>query len=71
VGTEKEVVARHEAGHALVASCISQLLPTLASEVDKLSIRPRRCVSVCAAGGCVRRKRKAGFWLTMRGMQDV
>lgn len=40
-GVEKEVVAAHEAGHAIVASCIAQLLPTLAAPVDRLSIIPR------------------------------
>ena len=42
VGTEKEVVARHEVGHAIVASNIARLLPTMAAEVDRLSIIPRR-----------------------------
>jgi len=41
IEAEKEVVSRHEVGHALVASAISQVLPTMAAEVEKLSIIPR------------------------------
>jgi len=40
-GLEKETVAKHEVGHALVATCIHRLLPASASEVSKLSIVPR------------------------------
>jgi len=41
-GTEKHMVATHEAGHAVVATAISSLLgPAIASEVEKLSIVPR------------------------------
>lgn len=40
VGVEKEVVARHEAGHALVATAVRILIPTSAA-VEKLSIIPR------------------------------
>ncbi|CAL8466132.1 g5668 [Coccomyxa elongata] len=40
VGVEKEVVARHEAGHALVATAVRVLIPTSAA-VEKLSIIPR------------------------------
>ena len=39
-GLEKCVVARHEAGHALVSTAVSALLPT-APPVEKLSIIPR------------------------------
>lgn len=40
-GVEKEVVARHEVGHALVATAVQLLLPVHASSVDRLSIIPR------------------------------
>jgi cell division protease FtsH len=40
-GAEKETVARHEVGHALVGTAVSRLLPGLQSEVEKLSIVPR------------------------------
>lgn len=39
-GVEKDVVARHEAGHALVSTAVARLLPG-APEVEKLSIIPR------------------------------
>ncbi|CAD7702088.1 unnamed protein product [Ostreobium quekettii] len=39
-GMEKEVVAKHEVGHALVGTAIARLLP-MAPEVEKLSIIPR------------------------------
>ncbi len=48
VGVEKEVVARHEAGHALVATAVRVLIPTSAA-VEKLSIIPR----TGGALGCV------------------
>lgn len=39
---EKSVVARHEAGHALVATAISKIIPSLSTaNVEKLSIIPR------------------------------
>ncbi|KAG1677023.1 hypothetical protein FOA52_001192 [Chlamydomonas sp. UWO 241] len=40
-GVEKSVVARHEAGHALVATALLSLLPASACGVSKLSIIPR------------------------------
>ena len=40
-GPEKETVARHEVGHALVGTAVSRLLPGLQTEVEKLSIVPR------------------------------
>merc|ERR1719399_2760103 len=40
-GTEKDTVARHEVGHALVGTAVSRLIPGLQSEVEKLSIVPR------------------------------
>lgn len=40
VGVEKEVVAKHEAGHALVSTAVQILIPTSAP-VEKLSIIPR------------------------------
>ncbi|GAX82457.1 hypothetical protein CEUSTIGMA_g9884.t1 [Chlamydomonas eustigma] len=40
-GIEKQVVARHEVGHAVVASCIQMLLPAHSPSVEKLSIIPR------------------------------
>ena len=49
VGVEKEVVARHEAGHALVATAVRILIPTSAA-VEKLSIIPR----TGGALGCAR-----------------
>lgn len=49
VGVEKEVVARHEAGHALVATAVRILIPTSAA-VEKLSIIPR----TGGALGCTR-----------------
>ncbi|GBF89670.1 ATP-dependent zinc metalloprotease FTSH, chloroplastic-like [Raphidocelis subcapitata] len=39
-GMEKEVVARHEVGHALVGTAVARLLPG-SPEVEKLSIIPR------------------------------
>ena len=39
-GEEKAVVARHEAGHAIVAAAISKLIPTT-PPVERLSIIPR------------------------------
>ncbi|KAJ9510421.1 hypothetical protein QJQ45_015914 [Haematococcus lacustris] len=41
VAAEREVVARHEAGHALAASAVQQLLPLTAAGVERLSIIPR------------------------------
>ena len=40
-GTEKETVAKHEVGHALVGTCVAKLLPGFQTEVEKLSIVPR------------------------------
>jgi hypothetical protein len=40
VGMEKTVVAKHEAGHALVSTAVQLLIPTSAA-VEKLSIIPR------------------------------
>lgn len=40
VGVEKSVVAKHEAGHALVSTAVQLLIPTSAA-VEKLSIIPR------------------------------
>ena len=40
-GTEKSLVAAHEAGHAIIGSALNTLMPNLASEVEKLSIVPR------------------------------
>ena len=40
VGLEKAVVAKHEAGHALVSTAVQVLIPTSAP-VEKLSIIPR------------------------------
>jgi len=40
-GREKYIVAVHEAGHAIIGTAVSNLLPNLASEVEKLSIVPR------------------------------
>ncbi|CAL5228503.1 g11652 [Coccomyxa viridis] len=40
VGVEKQVVAKHEAGHALVSTAVQILIPTSAP-VEKLSIIPR------------------------------
>jgi len=40
MGVEKQVVAKHEAGHALVATAVQILIPTSAP-VEKLSIIPR------------------------------
>ncbi|KAI8474959.1 MAG: hypothetical protein J3K34DRAFT_489397 [Monoraphidium minutum] len=39
-GVEKDVVARHEVGHALVGTAVSRLLPA-SPEVERLSIIPR------------------------------
>lgn len=39
-GVEKQVVARHEVGHALVASAVAQLVPAT-NPVERLSIIPR------------------------------
>jgi cell division protease FtsH len=40
VGIEKRVVAKHEAGHALVSTAVQILIPASAP-VEKLSIIPR------------------------------
>ena len=40
-GEEKSVVARHESGHALVATLVHKLLPQFTCPVDRLSIVPR------------------------------
>ena len=40
-GREKYIVAVHEAGHAIVGTAIRNLMPSLTSEVEKLSIVPR------------------------------
>ncbi|PRW51101.1 ATP-dependent zinc metalloprotease FTSH chloroplastic isoform A [Chlorella sorokiniana] len=40
-GVEKSVVARHEVGHALVATAVAALLPGFAGQAEKLSIIPR------------------------------
>jgi cell division protease FtsH len=40
-GREKYIVAVHEAGHAILGTAVSNLIPNLASEVEKLSIVPR------------------------------
>lgn len=39
-GAEKESVAKHEVGHALVATAVAKIIPT-SSQVEKLSIIPR------------------------------
>ena len=40
VGAEKEVVAKHEAGHAIVSTAVQIVIPASAA-VEKLSIIPR------------------------------
>ncbi|XP_057994080.1 ATP-dependent zinc metalloprotease FTSH 9, chloroplastic isoform X2 [Hevea brasiliensis] len=40
-GSEKAVVARHEAGHAVVSTAVANLLPGGQPRVEKLSILPR------------------------------
>lgn len=40
-GCEKGVVARHEAGHAVVGTAVANLLPAGHARVEKLSILPR------------------------------
>ena len=61
------MVARHEVGHALVASAVAALLPGTQGLVERLSIIPRsggalgftyipqltedRCACLCASGG--------------------
>ena len=40
-GEEKTVVARHESGHAVVASVIHKILPQFTCPVERLSIVPR------------------------------
>ncbi|KAF3439547.1 hypothetical protein FNV43_RR17825 [Rhamnella rubrinervis] len=40
-GSEKAVVARHEAGHAVVGTAVANLLPGGQPRVEKLSILPR------------------------------
>ncbi|KAG2484671.1 hypothetical protein HYH03_016558 [Edaphochlamys debaryana] len=40
-GTEKEVVARHEVGHALVGAAVARLLGEVFAEPSRLSIIPR------------------------------
>lgn len=41
VGAEKAVVARHEAGHAIVSTAVQVVIPATAAAVEKLSIIPR------------------------------
>lgn len=61
VGAEKEVVAKHEAGHAIVSTAVQTVIPTAAA-VEKLSIIPRSggalgcarvlCLPACAFLPC-------------------
>jgi hypothetical protein len=50
VGAEKEVVAKHEAGHAIVSTAVRIVIPATSAAVEKLSIIPR----TGGALGCAR-----------------